>query len=195
MLYHRCDRFTSGRLAIGILCAFTLTAAPADPPDWAPAHGYRDKHKHHEERDDDEHHAPRVEEVDFAHNRYGVLDGHCNRDGIGSVLGGAVGGVVGGVVGNQASQGDPMATAVGTLIGSVFGSTIGASMDAADRACTHQVLQYAHDNVPVRWQNGPTAYVVTPLAVIQQGERRCRDFVVTLVRDGHEHQTDRKSVV
>lgn len=165
-------------------------AALADPPDWAPAHGKRNKHDHK----DDHHHQERVVVVPSAapvviEPRYGVLNGHCNRQALGTVLGG----VAGGVVGNQTSGGDVGATAVGTLIGALLGNVAGRALDQADRGCTQQVLQYARNGQPVQWMNGPTAYVMTPGAIVTGNGRACRPFTLVAERDGQRWQEQRRA--
>ena len=64
--------------------------------------------------------------------RYGVLNGHCNRQALGTVLGG----VAGGVVGHQVSQGDAAATAIGTVVNlaaRLCGQAQGGEVLAAER--------------------------------------------------------------
>ena len=184
------------------LCALTLllaaTGVAADPPAWAPAHGHRDKHgkhhKHHDRDKGDHHHGHReaaavlVEPV-VIEQRYGVLNGHCNRQALGTVLGAAVGGVVG----HQVSSGDPAATAIGTVVGALLGNAAGQSFDHTDRGCSQQVLQYAQSGAPVQWVNGPTTYVMTPAALFREGDRQCRNFVMTVHSDGRQWQEQRRA--
>ena len=183
-------------LALAVL--LTATAVAADPPDWAPAHGHRDKHgKHdkHRDRDKDDHHhghraaAPVLVQPVVIEQRYGVLNGHCNRQALGTVLGAAVGGVVG----NQVSSGDPAATAIGTVVGALLGNAAGQSFDHTDRGCSQQVLQYAQSGAPVQWVNGPTTYVMTPAALFREGDRQCRNFVMTVHSDGRQWQEQRRA--
>lgn len=173
-----------------ILGVAASAAALADPPDWAPAHGKRDKHRH---KDNHHHHervvgAPAVAPV-VIEPRYGVLNGHCNRQALGTVLGG----VAGGVVGNQTSGGDLGATAVGTIIAALLGNVAGRALDQADRGCTQQVLQYARNGQPVQWMNGPTAYVMTPGAIVTGNGRACRPFTLVAERDGQRWQEQRRA--
>ena len=184
------------------LCALTLllaaTGVAADPPAWAPAHGHRDKHgkhhKHHDRDKGDHHHGHReaaavlVEPV-VIEQRYGVLNGHCNRQALGTVLGAAVGGVVG----SQVSSGDPAATAIGTVVGALLGNAAGQSFDHIDRGCSQQVLQYAQNGAPVQWVNGPTTYVMTPAALFREGDRQCRNFVMTVHSGARQWQESRRA--
>jgi surface antigen len=181
-----------GALALGLLLsAAACGVALADPPDWAPAHGKREKHRH---RDEDHHDHDRVVVAPAAapvviEPRYGVLNGHCNRQALGTVLGG----VAGGVVGNQTSGGDAGATAVGTIIGALLGNVAGRALDQADRGCTQQVLQYARNGEPVQWMNGPVAYVMTPGAIVTGNGRACRPFTLVAERDGQRWQEQRRA--
>ncbi|HJQ81280.1 MAG TPA: glycine zipper 2TM domain-containing protein, partial [Lacipirellulaceae bacterium] len=96
-----------------------LVAAPvlADPPPWAPAHGWRKKND------------PNY--VGYTGKRwerdYGVLDGRCNTAAVGAVLGG----VTGAVIGSRTSdaQERPIAIILGTAIGAVIGAKIGEEID------------------------------------------------------------------
>ncbi len=121
--------------------------------------------------------------------RYGVLNGHCNRQALGTVLGGAVGGVIG----NQVSQGDAAATAIGTVVGALLGNASGQAFDQADRGCSQQVLQYAQNGSPVQWVNGATTYVMTPAAVFHEGDRQCRNFIMIVQSDGRRWQEKRRA--
>jgi len=121
--------------------------------------------------------------------RYGVLNGHCNRQALGTVLGGAMGGVVG----HQASHGDPAATAIGTVVGALLGNAAGLSFDQTDRGCSQQVLQYAQNGTPVQWANGATRYVMTPAALFHEGDRHCRNFVMVVHSGGRQWQENRRA--
>lgn len=171
--------------------------ALADPPDWAPAHGWRDKHerdddrherkgRHHDDDDRDDHdrgprwgHERHTRYSDYDGHRwpsdYGIVLGECDRHAIGAVLGG----VVGGAVGSRASGEDrPVAILVGSVIGAVLGAEIGRRMDEEDRACMGHSLELADGGRPVMWSNqgAQTTYILTPLDKVQRGDQPCRDF-------------------
>ncbi len=116
-------------------CALAALAAPAfaDPPDWAPAHGWRDHH------DGD---APgyvwaRVERVTpiYARSAYPVRREACEQQpgyvvsqeryhtGSGSTAGTLLGAVIGGALGNQVGHGGGRTAA--TIAGAVVGGAIG----------------------------------------------------------------------
>lgn len=77
-----------------IIAALLLPASPVaytDPPPWAPAHGWRKKHD------------PYYQGYSGTHweQDYGIINGKCNREAIGTALGGAVGGAIGSSVGKD----------------------------------------------------------------------------------------------
>jgi surface antigen len=160
-----------------ILAAVTgslmLPVVQADPPPWAPAHGYRNKNKNKNKVRDYDDHIYSAERFDY----YGILDGRCNREEIGTVLGGAVGGVIGG---NTASD-RTVGTIAGVIVGAVVGNVIGRAMDDADRYCTGHVLEYAEDNSTITWntQENGSQYRVTPVRTYNENSLYCRDFIVT----------------
>src|SRR2546429_9130975 len=110
---------TSTRLAFVALLSLGLlpVPSPADPPPWAPAHGWRKKND------------PNY--VGYTGKKwekdYGVLDGRCNTAAVGAVLGGVVGGAVGSRVGNDSNR--PVAIVTGTVLGAVVGAKVGAEID------------------------------------------------------------------
>ena len=149
-----------------ITLALLPIAAPADPPSWAPAHGWRKKHD--------------PDYVGYTGKRwdrdYGVIEGHCDTDKVGAV----VGGVVGGAVGSRVGQGDnrPVAILVGGVIGAVVGAKVGRAIDDADRACMGHALELAGEKTTVRWdgRNG-VHYELTPTRNVGDRETPCREFV------------------
>lgn len=148
-------------------CIAMPTATYADPPPWAPAHGWRKKHD--------------PDYVGYTGGKwpkdYGIISGQCNRAAIGAGVGGAVGGAVGSRVGK--GDGRTAAIIIGTVIGSVIGAKIGNDIDEADRACFGHALELARDNKRVVWSNEDTGvyYQLTPLAGFKQNGNNCREFV------------------
>lgn len=182
----RADR-SLRHLTISAACLLLLAGVPisdvsADPPPWAPAHGYRSKHKH---RDRDYHRDRHYDyEPSYRNDYFGVLDGHCNHETIGTVLGGAIGGAVGA---HTASREDrALGTIAGVVIGAVLGNVVGRSMDDADRYCTGHVLEYVDDHHTVQWANPryDLQYAVTPVYTRRLGDRYCREFIVRTERHG-----------
>lgn len=181
------------RLFITTLIALSFAAPStvfADPPPWAPAHGYhqrhetkhkhkhkKHKHKKHKHKKHKHGHDVYVDEVyGYDMPELGIPDGRCNSEAVGAVLGGVVGGVVGSRVGK--GDGKTIATIAGTVLGIFVGSRMGRSMDDADRFCTGQALEQASDHQRVVWRNPDrdTEYEVTPVATYKQDERYCREY-------------------
>ena len=160
-------------LAVLVSLAFIPVPAPADPPPWAPAHGWRKKND------------PNY--VGYTGKKwqkdYGVLEGRCNTAAVGAVLGGAVGGAVGSRVSNDRDR--PVAIVVGTVIGAVIGARVGASIDESDRGCMGHALELAGENKTVVWTNKATGanYRLTPTRNFQDGKLPCREFT-TVVSSG-----------
>src|SRR5438094_5467304 len=135
---------SSTRLAFVVLLSLGLlpVPAPADPPPWAPAHGWRKKN-------DPNYVGYTGKKWD---NDYGVLEGSCDAAKVGTVLGGAVGGVIGSQVAKD-SPNRPVAILVGTVLGAVIGNKIGAEIGAGDRGCMGHALELAGEQKPVKWTN------------------------------------------
>jgi surface antigen len=140
--------------------------APADPPPWAKAHGWRKKND------------PNY--VGYTGKKwkqdYGVVEGRCDTDKVGAVLGGVVGGVVGSKVGSGENR--PVATVVGTVLGAVIGAKIGRTLDEADRACIGHALELAAERTTVVWTNPGTGvhYELTPTRNLGDAKNPCREF-------------------
>lgn len=143
------------------------------PPPWAPAHGYRRKHKG---KDKGGHDHDRYDDYD----RYPLnLDlGRCNRDVIGSILGGAAGAAVGSEIGD--GKGRIAAIIGGSIVGILIGGEIGRSMDRADALCVDQVMEFAPDGRTVTWDNGDRQYAMTPAETYQTKDGAyCREYQAT----------------
>ncbi|MEQ1882019.1 MAG: glycine zipper domain-containing protein [Burkholderiales bacterium] len=179
--------------------------AMADPPEWAPAHGWRKKHER--DRDDDhhgrKHRREREREVrstrysDYDRNPwpsdYGVVYGDCDRRAIGAVLGGVVGGVVGSRVGSDGDR--RVAILLGSVIGAVIGAEIGRRMDEQDRACMGHALELAEGGRPVTWRNetSQATYILTPLQVFHRNEQPCRNFSLEVRTGGRTDVSHQKA--
>src|SRR5712691_6014722 len=129
-------------MAALVSLSFVPVPSPADPPPWAPAHGWRKKND------------PNY--VGYTGKKwdadYGVLDGKCDAAKVGTVLGGVVGGVVGSQVAKD-SPNRPVAILVGTVIGAVIGNKIGAEVGSGDRGCMGHALELAGEQKAVKWTN------------------------------------------
>ncbi|MFZ5559040.1 MAG: RT0821/Lpp0805 family surface protein [Pseudomonadota bacterium] len=170
------------RLAAPLLAvALTLALPPvvsADPPPWAPAHGWRKKHDPYY--------------VGYSGTKYpddyGIFSGRCNREAIGAVLGGAVGAAVGSQIGKGDSR--AVATIIGAVLGATVGAAIGRDMDSEDRACFGHTLEFAKRGQTVTWSNprGVT-YAVTPRSDLTNDGRRCREYESAVTIDGRKEKT------
>lgn len=173
-----------------VLPVWESSNAVADPPPWAPAHGYRNKHYHDDNDDDGYERAPRRVRVQPAYNsQYGVERGTCNRTSLGQVLGGATGAAVGSTIGK--GNGKTAAIIGGAIVGTIVGGNIGQSMDRVDQGCVGQVLEYAPDNRQVSWADprAGASYQVTPNRRYQNRQgQSCRQYVTNAVIDGRSQQ-------
>jgi surface antigen len=173
----RRGRRLAGLCAAG-LAAFALVVPPAwaDPPPWAPAHGYRAKHK-------DKHHHSAAYRAPFD-----IDLGRCNRDVLGALLGGAAGAAAGTQIGS--GSGKTAAIIGGTVIGFLVGGSIGRAMDQVDQTCVGQVLEHAPDGSDIVWAGADQGrYQVVPLRTWQQGESYCREYTATATIGGRSQQT------
>jgi surface antigen len=156
----------SAVLCAGLALATMSFPAPADPPPWAPAHGWRKKND------------PNY--VGYTGKKwerdYGILEGKCFAKTVGTVVGGVAGGAVGSQVGSGNTR--TVAIIVGTAIGAVIGSKIGGQIDAADRGCVGHAPELAGERKSVNWTNPSTgvAYQLTPTANLTRGNTPCREF-------------------
>ncbi len=209
--------FSAGVIAIFSWLLLPLGAAYADPPDWAPAHGWRKKHErkdrehrrddwhveHHDDEDEDDHRRDEWRKRDDWHEHrrhdtpgysgqrwpkdYGVISGHCDYRAVGAVVGGVIGGVVGARVGD--SENRPIAILLGSVVGAVVGANVGRSIEEVDRGCIAHSLELAQDNHPVAWNNPHTGatYLVTPHEGFEERGHICRNFDVLINVDGKDH--------
>ncbi len=142
------------------------------PPPWAPAHGYRNKHRYKSAKDGRIYEfipadLIRIPEIGF---------GKCDRETIGAVLGAAAGGAVGSKIG----KGD------GKVLASV-GGNIGRAMDQVDQNCVGQILERAPNGSPVTWKDPDRGanYAVTPTKTYRRSDGRyCREYQTKIVIDG-----------
>jgi surface antigen len=164
------------------LSATMLTPACADPPPWAPAHGWRKQH----------------DPLYLGYsgkkwgNDFGVYAGRCNRE----ALGAALGGMAGAAVGSQIGEGGGRAAAIilGSVLGAVLGAELGRQMDEEDRACFGHTLELGKRGQTVSWRTpyGVT-YAVTPLDEFVRDGRKCRHYETVITRDGRKEKVRGKA--
>jgi surface antigen len=174
-------------LAALVPSLWALEPVYADPPAWAPAHGWRAKQgkkQKYKYKADRKHYEPVYAAP------YDLDVGHCNRTLLGSVLGGATGAAIG----SQVDKGDGRTAAVigGTIIGILVGGSIGRYMDEVDQNCVGQALEHAEDGQAIRWNdpNQGNDYQVTPVKTYQTNTGRyCREYTASSVIGGKVQQT------
>jgi surface antigen len=157
-------------LALGAV--FIASSATAEPPPWAPAHGWRKKND--------------PDYVGYTGKKwqrdYGVIAGRCNTAAVGAVLGG----IAGAAVGSGASENDrPVAIVVGATLGALIGAKVGQEIDQNDRACFGHALELAAEKKTVVWTNAATGvtYRLTPTRNIGTRQQPCREFKTVLASD------------
>ena len=160
----------SHALVAALALVFVPVLALADPPPWAPAHGWRKKHDPYYVG-----YSGRKWQQD-----YGVIAGTCNTAAVGAALGGLAGGAVGSQVGRGEDR--PIAIFLGATIGAVIGAKIGRDIDQRDRACMGHALELAGDGRAVRWTNDAThvTYRMTPTRGYRANGLACREFTTNL---------------
>jgi len=171
--------------AVLTLAALAALSFPvlADPPPWAPAHGWRKKN-------DPNYVGYTGKKWD---NDYGILDGTCDAAKVGTVLGGAVGGVIGSQVAKD-SPNRPVAIVVGTVLGAVIGNKIGKDIDSSDQGCMGHALELSGEQKPVRWTNPQTGvnFVLTPTRNFGDRQNACREFTAVAVGGSGEDESHGK---
>lgn len=161
---------------LGLALALTLAApvpVSADPPPWAPAHGWRAKQKGKQAKQHRGYVAP-----------FGIGEGTCRRELLGSVLGGVAGAAAGTQIGK--GGGRLVAVAGGTILGIIVGGALGRAMDRQDLNCVGQVLEHAADRQQVAWTAPEGAYAVQPVSTFRSAGAYCREYVTRATIGGRE---------
>jgi len=175
------------------LAATATTPVSADPPPWAPAHGWRAKqydkyeHKHYNRHAYQRHYEQ--ERTAGYQAPYGLDLGQCNRAVLGGVLGGAAGAAIGSTVDKH--DGRRAAIIGGTIIGVLVGGAIGQYMDSIDQNCIGQTLEHVPDGETIVWRNPNVGgnYQVTPAETYQRDDGRyCREYITEVVIGGRRQQ-------
>jgi len=163
----------------GVVILAMLATSMAQPPPWAPAHGYR--HKQGLDRE------PGVPLVD-------LVSGRCNRELAGTMIGGAIGGIVGSEAGRGSGE-RALATVAGVVIGAFVGSRIGRWLDEGDRYCMGQALERAPDGRAITWRSpdAATRYQMVPQATYHRDGQPCRRFMLRMQRPGGLEVTQRRA--
>lgn len=200
----RMSVFATALAAALVAIPLTAPVAVADPPSWAPAHGYRHAHGNHygkykyrrQVRRDWRHREVRrtVYVSRPVHNH--ASHRHVNRTelGVSSSLGGAIiGALLGGLGGSQIGSGSGRTAAIigGIAAGAVIGGSVGDSMESNDEARVQNTLESGRTGETVIWRNQDTGnrYEVTPTRTYRNAERRdCREYTSWVFLGGYEEQ-------
>ncbi|MBI1199444.1 MAG: glycine zipper 2TM domain-containing protein [Phenylobacterium sp.] len=116
--------------AVAAAAALTALPAAADPPPWAPAHGYRHKAAH---RYDDRGRYVQPVVISRSDRVWRGNDGryYCRRDN--GTTGLVIGAAVGALAGRELSRGGDRT--LGTIVGAVGGGLLGKAIDSGDLKC------------------------------------------------------------
>ncbi|MGH8507133.1 MAG: RT0821/Lpp0805 family surface protein [Gammaproteobacteria bacterium] len=194
-------------LIIGSVCLLP-GASLADPPDWAPAHGYRGKHggKHHDKhyykkdgrhhhdgyeysgyREDDDYSEddsiyarPVPDRRAWSNERLVFVNGQCTP----RLSGRENGAALGGALASQVGTGNATMVATGTLLGAILGSQVDATAAVANEDCMQQFLERAGEKEKVAWNSSSARYEITPVRNYRKDGRTCREFTTTVVQKG-----------
>lgn len=169
-----------------IVTALIIPIAPsayADPPPWAPAHGWRKKHDPYYTG-----YSGRKWGRD-----YGIIRGQCQWEAIGTVLGGVVGGAIGSSVGKDGNR--AVAIIIGGAIGAVIGNQIGKEIDRNDRGCIGHALELGSDRQTIAWvnPNNHLEYELTPMRGFSANGRKCREYELAVIADGRRETSTQKA--
>ena len=168
-----CVTLAAVAFAIGPLTGI----AKADPPSWAPAHGYRAKHGAPQNTDTGE-------KARYPTLPPGLEGGRCHPDRlsgktIGLIVGATVGGAIGGKIAGHEDR--VLGTALGAVVGALIGSKVGSALSENSRACIGETLQYAAANQTITWRDPDAGldYALTPSNSVRnaQGET-CRIYTI-----------------
>ena len=165
-------RFTA-KATLLIASSFVVwaSAAFADPPAHAPAHGWRKKHDPYYVG-----YSGQQWEQDFE-----ISSGKCNREEIATVIGAIAGGVIANRVGDEHRA---IATIVGVIAGGVIGNRIGRELDEADRGCFGHALEIAQPGQRVAWSNEASGvrYEMSPGNASPRNGASCREYTLVTVQ-------------
>lgn len=202
-------------LTVGAILLSSVGSAWADPPPWAPAHGWRAQQGqgymyYGEDRGGDYGKYKKYKRKKFKSRKYkgkyqqrqnyrpeavyvppiDLSSRRCDRQTLGVLLGGAAGGALGSTV----TKGDGKVAAIigGTILGMIVGGSVGRYMDDVDQACVGQALEHAGDGQTIHW-NQPDRnqrYDVTPTRTYQVSDGRyCREYQTTATVGGRVQET------
>lgn len=161
--------------------AFLAPPVAADPPPWAPAHGYRDKKGHGAKKHKRKKWRQQESSVTYTLPP-GLRNGRCRPDLFDPrVVGGVIGAAAGGYAGSKFGKGDGKlaATAIGTLVGAVIGHAVGDQLAQAENTCFSQTFEHVPDRETITWTDTRRGarYEVTPQKTTKTASGEyCREY-------------------
>ena len=150
-----------------------------DPPAHAPAHGWRKKN--------DPNYSGYTGKK--WKNDYGIVNGRCDVQSVGQIVGGAVTDAAGR---STRADGGAIAVILGSVIGTVIDAKLGQTTTQIDRACMGHALELGGANKRVAWpgSDGRTQFLLTPTRGFQQNGQACREFTVQASAAGQMRTTN-----
>jgi surface antigen len=163
--------------------AFLVPPALADPPPWAPAHGYRAMKGHGAQKHKQKHKKRHRQQSRATYELPpGLRNGRCRPELFDPrVVGGVIGAATGGYVGSKIGKGDGKlaATAIGTLVGAVVGHAVGEQLAQAENTCFSQTFEHVPDSETIVWRDSrrDAEYRVTPQRTMKTAAGEyCREY-------------------
>lgn len=174
--------------------AFLAPPVAADPPPWAPAHGYRAKKGHGAQKHKNKKWRKQESRAEYVLPP-GLQNGRCRPDLFDPrVVGGVIGAAAGGYAGSKFGKGDGKlaATALGTLVGAVIGHAVGDQLAQAENTCFSQTFEHVPDRETIAWADPRhnARYEVTPQKTTKKalGEY-CREYTAKATVGGKPSDT------
>ncbi len=173
-------------MTMAAFIASDMSVTYADPPSWAPAHGWRNKHG------SDDGDVLVTQPAPVYVQPAPVVTAAPMVCANGAVVGGVAGGVLGSIAGSQIAKGDARlaTTAGGAILGALLGSAIGHSLDPNDSSCMGQAMAYAPVGRPIAWDNQGygAQYDITPMRQYRRSGLVCRDYVAKAKINGRKQR-------
>jgi surface antigen len=153
----------------------------ADPPDHAPAHGWRRQHENGHEHEREHKHDYVGYGGRHWDNDYAVLSGRCDRQAIATVVGGVAGGALAATVAKPENR--TIATLIGAAAGALIGNRVGRELDEADRGCFGHALELGQPGRVVVWTNDAIGvrYEMNPGKQLDRRGTLCRAYTLTTI--------------
>lgn len=166
------------------IATLAITSAVfAAPPDWAPAHGWRNKN-------DPQYSGYQGKTKEWKED-YGVSSGTCQTQNVAQVLGASAGAVIGGAVAkNSNTTAQIIATIGGAAVGAILGQEIAKTFNMTDAACFGQAMELAPNGTPVIWSQNNIQYNVRPISNVMYGTKECRKVEISSLNNAGNYRDE-----